>query len=267
MQTVRIQSASNENYKRWKRLADSPRAIRKFGSTLAEGAHLAECALQARVSIRSVLLCEKSCTDEALALAHAIAEKTDATLYVLSDDLYDAVSPVEHGVGLTIELVPPSTTFPEIALPVDALYMDGLQDAGNVGTLLRSALASGIRHVALSAKCATVWSSKVLRAAMGAHFALTIYENVEAKDLERLFAARRLAADARGGHDIFTSQHWEEGNTVWLFGAEGPGLSEAALAVADERFLIDIEPECESLNVAAAAAVCLFEQRRRRRSS
>lgn len=144
------------------------------------------------------------------------------------------------------------------------MYLDGVQDAGNVGTILRTALASGVRYAALSPKTSRVWSPKVLRAAMGAHFSMTLFEDVPAENLAQIFSSKRLAADARGGSDLFRSEGWEKSPTVWMFGAEGPGLSDEALSVSKERFLIPIESDCESLNVAAAAAVCLFEQKRRR---
>lgn len=146
----------------------------------------------------------------------------------------------------------------------DVLYLDGVQDAGNAGTLIRTAVASGVRVIAVSRKTASLWAPKVMRSAMGAHFGAVILEGIEPSEAKTLFDGRFLAADARGGHDIYAEEGWEKGPTVWMMGAEGPGLSDAALEVADERLYIPIESETESLNVAAAAAVCLFEQRRRR---
>ena len=121
-----------------------------------------------------------------------------------------------------------------------------------------------MKVIAASRETAALWSPKALRAGMGAHFGATLYENVSVSDLIEAFEARRLAADARGGADIYRTEGWHEGHTVWMMGAEGPGLSENALAAADKRLYIPIEKDCESLNVAAAASVCLFEQRRRR---
>ena len=103
-----------------------------------------------------------------------------------------------------------------------------------------------------------------MRAAMGAHFGLTIFEDVEPQEIKSLFSGQILAADARGGLDLFETSNWEKTHTTWMFGAEGPGLSEQALKVSEARYLIPIESDCESLNVAIAAAVCLFEQKRRR---
>ena len=99
---------------------------------------------------------------------------------------------------------------------------------------------------------------------MGAHFSARLFENVEPHELGEAFDAVRLAADARGGSDLYETAEWEKTATVWMMGAEGPGLSDKALNVADRRLYIPIESGCESLNVGAAAAVCLFEQKRRR---
>lgn len=264
MQTVAITSAANDRYRRWKKIMESPRAARKTGFTLAEGAHLAGVILERDFPVESILLRDGGVSAEAMGYAQAIAKRGSVRTFVVSPALYDAVSPVEHGSGLTLEIPVPAFDRPHKPLAADALYLDGVQDAGNAGTLIRTALASGVTHIVSSPGTAGLWSPKVLRAGMGAHFSAVIYENVPSEELPGLFAASRLAADARGGADLFRSQGWEQGHTVWMMGAEGPGLSDAALSVADARYLIPIEDKCESLNVGAAAAVCLFEQRRRR---
>ncbi len=259
-----ITSAANERYKYWKKLNESARACKKAGATLAEGIHLAQVMLEHDAGVRAVLLRENQATPQARELALELSRGGAVPVYVLTAALYDAVSPVEHGVGLTVEAAIDAPARPAAPIAADALYLDGVQDTGNAGTLIRTAVASGVRCIAASSATACLWSPKVLRAGMGAHFGAAIYENVEPEDLRSLFAGRRLAADARGGMDLFRSTGWERGATVWMMGAEGPGLSERALRVADARYLIPIEAACESLNVGAAAAVCLFEQRRRR---
>ena len=98
---------------------------------------------------------------------------------------------------------------------------------------------------------------------MGAHFALSIYEDVAVTRLANAFTGERLAADAHGGETLFTAT-WSDRPTLWLFGSEGRGLSEGTAAVAQRRLRIPVAGRIESLNVAAAAAVCLFEQVRRR---
>lgn len=243
-------------------MAQSARAIRAERATLAEGAHLAQTALERDIKVQAVLLRAKGLNNEAAALLAKFLQK-GVQAFVLDSLLFDAISPVEHGAGLMIEISLPTVQRPR-AMPTDVLYLDGIQDPGNIGTLIRTAVASGVHSIASSPECAHFWSPKALRAGMGAHFAAALYENVKPQELRELFDARILAADARGGSDLYLSEGWEAGHTVWMMGSEGQGLSQAALAVTDERLYIPIDHDCESLNVSAAASVCLFEQRRRR---
>ena len=259
-----ITSEANPRLKRWRRLASQPRAIHKEGACLAEGLHLAMSALQEGVPAGALILREGPRDPEADRLAAALAARTGARLFELPAALYESIAPVESGAGLMMELPLPARADPAAYAGRDALYLDGVQDAGNAGTLIRTAVASGVSVIAASPRTACLWSPKVLRSAMGAHFGAVIIEGMAAGEMARIFKGRKLAADARGGEDIFRAQGWESGPTVWLMGAEGPGLSDAALAAADRRLYIPIEPATESLNVGAAAAVCLFEQRRRR---
>ena len=259
-----INSAVNENVKRWRRISENPRGAKKAGSTLAEGIHLAEMICEKHAQALLVILREHGLTREAADLAERVSEKTGARMLVVADKLYDAVCPVENGSGLMVEVAASSAERPAKPIAEDALYLDGVQDAGNMGTLIRTALAAGVRHIAASCGSAGFWAPKVLRAGMGAHFTAKLYENVAPEEIHTLFTGRILAADARGGMDLFRTPGWEGKPVVWMMGAEGPGLSQRALAVSDERYLIPIESACESLNVGAAAAVCLFEQRRRR---
>ena len=257
-----IQSESNARFKRWKKIAENARFIKKEGVTLAEGAHLLITMHERRLQPSALLLRAAGISDEVSDIVNQYAQR-GVRCFVLDNLLYDQISPVEHGAGVIAEFPVPVHPLPHHQC-TDVLYLDGVQDPGNVGTLIRTAVASGVKVIAASRETAALWSPKALRAGMGAHFGATLYENVSVSDLIVAFEARRLAADARGGADIYRTEGWHEGHTVWMMGAEGPGLRENALAAADKRLHIPIEKDCESLNVAAAASVCLFEQRRRR---
>ncbi len=272
-----IESSANPKLKRWRKIAREARAMRREGSTLVEGLHLLEVVLEAldnpnrsqRPDVRAVMISEHA-TDEAGELAMRLAERAGVRVYGLLGALYDELSPVEHGAGCMCEIALPTENAaenPDDAAPWtdDLLYLDGVQDAGNAGTLVRTAVAAGVRTIVASPKTAQLWSPKVLRAGMGAHFGARIIENVTAEALRSRFKGRILAADARGGEDLFAADDYTAAGPVcWVMGAEGPGVSEEVLAVADARYYIPIEKACESLNVGAAAAVCLFDARRRR---
>ena len=261
---MRITSPDNPLVRRLRRLADSARACRETGRTLAEGLHLIEAALAAKVEI--LTLVTRGHASPAVAALVGRVQAADATgrlkCVELGAALYDAIAPVEHGVGVLAEIgIPAADTAP--ASNEDAVYLDAVQDPGNVGTLLRTAAAAGVRRVVTGPGSACVWAPKVMRAAMGAHFALQVAENIDVAAVAGNFRGTVIAADVEG-EDLYAAE-WGRGPTLWLFGSEGQGLSAEARAAAGLRLRVPLAPAVESLNVAAAAAVCLFEQARRRR--
>jgi TrmH family RNA methyltransferase len=258
---VHVTSVDNPLVRRLRRLVESPRACRESRRTVAEGVHLVESALTAQIPLTAVVL-RDGATDAIRALADRAAAANQTRVVELARPLYDAISPVEHGAGVLVELEPVERALPD-SVTADAVYLDGVQDPGNAGTLLRTAAAAGIGHVAASPGTAFLWAPKVMRAAMGAHFALRIYEDVAPDRLREAFAGERLAADGAAAESLFDAA-WGVGPTLWMFGSEGLGLSAPAMAAAEQRLAIPLASAVESLNVAAAAAVCLFEQRRRR---
>jgi len=257
---MRVSSTDNPIYRRLKQLATSARACREARRTLIEGVHLLQAALAARAPIQTLVVRGSEPSQEVRAVVHAFTRQARVRTIELAPNLYDKISPVEHGIGALAEIEYATAQWPEQIVD-DAIYLDNVQDPGNVGALLRTAAAAGVRHAITGPGCAYVWSPKVMRAAMGAHFALDLHEDVAPTTLRETFAGSILAADATGGVSLFEAE-WTQ-PTLWLFGGEGRGLSAAALAVADRRLYIPIEATVESLNVGAAAAVCLFEQRRR----
>jgi TrmH family RNA methyltransferase len=140
--------------------------------------------------------------------------------------------------------------------------VEGLPDPANLGSMLRTAAAAGLKQVFLGTGCAFAWSPKVLRAGQGAHFALSIYEGVALGPLAARFPGTVVATDPHGGASLFALDL--TGPIAWVFGGEGTGVSPALGAHATVRARIPMPGPAESLNVAAAAAVCLFEQVRQR---
>ena len=259
---MRISSTDNPIYRRLKHLAASARACREARRTLIEGVHLLQAALDAQVTIRTLVLRGAETSDEALKLTRAVEVQSKAKLIELAPSLYDTISPVEHGVGVLAEIEFVTPKWPERILE-DAIYLDNVQDPGNVGALLRIAAAAGVRLAIGGPECAFFWSPKAMRAAMGAHFVLDLHEQVTPQTLRNAFKGEVFAADAIDGENLFEAK-WGDNVTLWLFGGEGQGLGADALLTASRRLRIPIDNRVESLNVAAAAAVCLFEQRRRR---
>lgn len=255
-----IASAANPRYRAWLRLAESPRQVRLAGRTLAEGVHVIEAALAAAHPIEALLV-RRGAQGEAVDRLCERLGRTGVDCYELAAALFDRLSPVERGVGLIAVIAVAQCHAPR-DLGADALYLDGVQDPGNVGALLRVAAGAGVRHVLAGTGTAALWAPKVLRAGQGAHFRLTLHEPVDPADLKRALPGPWLGADARGGTSLWDTV-LPAAPIGWVFGAEGRGLSAGARAVCDAYVTIPMASAVESLNVVSAAAVCLFERRRR----
>ena len=145
----------------------------------------------------------------------------------------------------------------------DLVILDRVQDPGNVGAIIRTAAAAGIRTLITTAGTAACWAPKVLRAGMGGHFVLDLYENVPPGALQTLATHLPLAGTVLdGGQSLYTTDL--RAPLAWIFGNEGEGITPALQTMLGVRLTIPQVPDVESLNVAASAAVCLFEQRRQR---
>lgn len=257
-----ISSRDNALVKRLHALAHSARDRRKLGETLLDGAHLVEAALHAHWPLKAVVAAEGALArHEHVRLLERVPAGVERV--VLPDALFGHVSPVDSPSGLLALIDLPAEPAPA-PLSDTVVVLDGVQDPGNLGTILRTTAAAGVGEVLLSEGCAQAWSPRVLRAGMGAHFALRLRERVDALALLADFPGPRLAtALGAGARPLY--EHDLDRPVAWLFGAEGQGLSPALLAAADARVVIPMAAAVESLNVGAAVAVCLFEQRRQRR--
>jgi TrmH family RNA methyltransferase len=254
-----IGSAANPAYRAWLRLATHPRETRLQRRTLAEGVHLAQAALDAGARIEAVLLRHGRRAADVEHLAER-ALAAGAAGFELAAALYDRISPAEHGAGLMLLLAVPQYAAPARGRH-DLVFLDGVQDPGNAGTLLRTAAAAGIAEVLASPTTAALWAPKAMRAGQGAHFRLRIHQPVDPAALPPALDGDWIGADARDGEPLWQADL--PAAVGWVFGGEGAGLSPAARGVCARLVSIPIDSAVESLNVAAAAAVCLFERRRR----
>jgi TrmH family RNA methyltransferase len=189
-----------------------------------------------------------------------------ARTLVVVGSAWNELAQVPAAVGVLAVVPKPQ---PRVRSAADfCLLLEDVQDPGNVGSILRSAAAAGVEQVFLSPQCAFAWSPKVLRAAQGAHFHLEIYEDVDLVAWARAYRGKVASAVAAGGEPLYAVDL--TGPIAIAIGNEGGGLSAAVLAASSVTARIPMPGGFESLNAAAAAAVCLFEcvrQRIRVRSS
>jgi TrmH family RNA methyltransferase len=258
-----IASRDNPQFRRLRRLAHSARERRDAGRMLLDGVHLID-AYVAVFGTHSLRLVARASSVDREEVAGRLALVPDPV--VLSDILFDEISPVETPTGvLAVAPIPQPGPLVEADRDRFRLFLDGLQDPGNLGAVLRSAAAAGGQDVFLSAQCADPWSPKCLRAGMGAHFRLALHDRVDLLDAARSFSGRLLAADSRGERGLFEVDL--SGGIGFIVGGEGAGVSPALAALAAERVRIPMAAGIESLNAAAAATLMFYEWRRRRSGS
>ncbi|AZY49123.1 TrmH family RNA methyltransferase [Bordetella avium] len=253
-----ISSRDNPTVKTLHRLLDQ--AGRRGAPLLLEGVHLCEAWLQRHgLPEQAVFDYERLDRPE---LAHLAREVSEARCIALESRLMRGLASVESDQGVAFVVRAPQLSLPE-RVGTNCVLLDRIQDPGNVGTLLRTCAAAGIRQAFLATGTAAAWSPKVLRSGQGAHFAMDIHEHV---DLHALSArldvplAVTTLDDATSLYDTALPA-----SLAWVFGHEGQGVDPALQAQAALRLRIPHDMQAvESLNVGAAAAICLFEQRRQR---
>ena len=250
----KITSRDNPLYKTLHKLAGSTRERKKLGLSLLDGVHLIEM-YQAQYGAPKTLIVSESGERHA-EIQKLIKKSGDAEMIVLPDAMFAEISPVETPVGV-LALV--ETPKPKSAHDVDfCVMLEDVQDPGNLGSILRSAAAAGVEHVFLSAHCAFPWSPKVIRAGMGAHFLLSIHEGADLSRIALSFKGKVVATSLTAKQSIYQTDL--RGPVALVFGNEGAGLSEALLEAATTQVSIPMPGKMESLNAAAAAAICLFER-------
>ncbi len=242
-----IQSRDNAFVKDLRRLAQDSTAYRKQGRVWLEGDHLCRAVL-ARGLLPAIAVFSESFWP----LVPAQYAQPAIKIIVLSDALFADISGLESPapMGYLIDLPAAPALLPATATVV----LDRVQDAGNVGSILRSAAAFGFGQVLALKGTAALWAPKVLRAGMGAHFGLHLIEALEPDALDALQMPVIVTSSHQGALIQDQRLPWP---CAWALGHEGQGVGEAVAARARLAVRIDQPGGEESLNVAAAAAICL----------
>lgn len=252
---LRISSRDNPLLHQLRRLAQDGSAYRRLGQVWLEGDHLCS-ALRARGGAAAqAVLSEEAWQEPRLRTLAGWA----ARVVVVPAPLFAGFSALDSParIGFVLDLPPPAPLRPSVATVV----LDRLQDPGNVGSVLRSAAAFGMAQVLALKGTAALWSPKVLRAGMGAHFGLLLAEGLEEDALAAL-QVPLVATSPHAGQGLpMAALPWP---CAWVLGHEGQGVTATLLARCALQVRIPQPGGEESLNVAAAAAVCLYESARQR---
>jgi TrmH family RNA methyltransferase len=242
-----ITSRDNPLLKELRKVAQDNTAYRKAGRFWVEGDHLCSAALQRGVKPAVAVYSESFWPLAPVEYARAAIKNI-----VIPDGLFRELSGLESpaSVGFVIDL-PLDAALQPLAPTV---ILDRVQDAGNVGSILRSAGASGVRQVLALKGTAALWSPKVLRAGMGAHFGLTLLEGVSLDELQALQVPIVVTSSHQG--DLIQNLRLPH-PCAWAMGHEGQGVCAELMQRATMHVRIGQPGGEESLNVAAAAAICL----------
>jgi RNA methyltransferase, TrmH family len=251
----RIESAANPLLARLRRLARDPGAYRRLGELALEGDHLCGAWLERGAAVPLAVLSDDGWESPALRALARQAQRVAIVAPGLMAASTDRDSPPR--IVFVVPWGGPGTLQPTTS----SLVLDRLQDAGNAGTLLRSAAAFGFVQVLALEGTTALWSPRVLRAGMGAHFALNVVEGLTDGDLAALDVPL-LATSSHAERAIdATVLPWP---CAFAFGNEGQGLAAAVQARCAAVLRIAQPGGGESLNVSAAAAICLYESARQR---
>lgn len=249
-----ITSRDNVIFKQLKKLSENNRERSREEKTLLDGVHLIEGYLQAFGEPELLIIPEGKSTQEA---SNLIQHLSDVNTIMFPTLIFAELTPVASSTGILALVKRLLLAVPE---PVNfALMLEDIQDPGNLGSMLRTALGAGVDAVYLSKGCTDAWSPKCLRGGQGAQFHLPIIEGVDIVDTLAVFSGSSYATTLSG------SSLYEQDLTMptaFVIGNEGAGLSRDVIQAATQQVSIPMNVQLESLNAAAAAAICLFERQR-----
>ena len=256
-----ITSAENPRFRALLKLAQSARERRTAGLSLLDGIHLVAAYAEHVGKPLEIVLSRSGAVDPEVMKLVSSLEVSSAML--VTDALFRELSAMATPTGILAVVPTPRISMPE-RLHGASVWLNDIQDPGNLGSILRSAAAAGMPTVCLSKHSVHAWSPRVLRAGMGAHFAVRIIEGVDFRRMAATYMGRIIATMVGRGTAVFDARL--DGEVALLFGNEGAGLPADVAALAHETVQIPLPGKAESLNVGAAAAVCLFERVRQQRN-
>ena len=249
-----IISRDNPVFKTMKKLSENARERRAEGKTLLDGVHLIESYSETFGEPELIIIPEGKSSVEANALMQQLEHVNTMMLPTL---MFAELTPVASSTGILAVV-----KTPQIAPPTEvkfALMLEDIQAPGNLGSMLRTALGAGVQAVYLSKGCTDAWSPKCLRGGQGAQFLLPIVEGVNIVEALQNFVGNTYATTL-DGTSLYTQDLSKP--TAFVIGNEGAGLSDKVIQAASHKISIPMHQNLESLNAAAAAAVCLFERSR-----
>lgn len=249
---IHITSRDNALLKDLHKLSTDSTAYRKQGQVWLEGDHLCRAAIERGVQPIMKVFKESFLSLAGEYITYCAMNNIAIKNITIADKLWPEISGLESPAKMGFVIDIHNATKVQFGIPT--VILDRVQDAGNVGSILRSAAAFGFKQVVALKGTAALWSPKVLRSGMGAHFALQLIESVTLEDLAELDIPLVVTSSHQG--DFLQSVKLPK-PCAWVMGHEGQGVCNELLSRAAVSVRIGQPGGEESLNVAAAAAICL----------
>ncbi len=255
MDFLTIASAQNPKLKKAAELQQKSKARVKNKVILLEGFHLlGEYLTFENPEIENIFICETQLKNPEAKIIHSHSKK----VAVLKHGLIQKVSSTKTSTGIVTVAKKPKQEVPEIILKASnsLVFMENIQDPGNLGTIIRSCAASGVNAIFIDQKTTDAWSPKVLRAGMGSHFKIPIYTTQNLSESIKTFPGTTYGAFMEGESCFKTKL---DKKSAFVFGNEGQGLSPDIEKAIDKKISIPMVNSVESLNVATATSLCTYE--------
>lgn len=253
----KITSVNNQQVKKWKKLHTS-KERNKTQSYLIEGFHLVEEALNFKNErIHHIIIDENYLDSEDF--IRLFQSFNPSKIILITPEIAERISFTQANQGVFAEMAIEQLPFPEkIERPF--LLLDAVQDPGNVGTLIRTADAAGFQGVLLGKGTVDLYNDKTLRSAQGSHFHIEVYKD----DLEGFIAKMKqigipIIGTALDSNAMSYKDMQVESPFSLVVGNEGAGVSAEILNLVDETVYIPMKGRAESLNVAIAASIIMFQ--------
>ena len=247
----RIESTQNSLVKHWKKLSTTRKERDKFAEFLVEGFHLTEEALKKKDLIKSLIVREGVDIPEGWDI-------DDVPQYSVTAAVSKEISETEHSQGIFAHCAQPEFSAEEQQSWTTLLLIDAVQDPGNVGTMIRTASASGIDAVVLGKGSADPYNPKTVRSAQGSHFQIPVVKG-ELMDWTKAIKERKIPlfgtalTNAIPVHEAETQTQF-----ALIVGNEGSGVDPVLLQQTDHNLIVPLYGSAESLNVAVATGILLY---------
>ncbi len=251
-----IESKSNKAVKHLARLGREKKYRRETGEMLCEGEKMLSEAVQSKAEVKSVIVHEGKLTETLEAL---LMKLEGAEIYIAEERFFSIASCVDTPQNVVFSCVQPDWDAGILDSVKRAVILDGVQDPGNLGTIMRTAEAFALDAVVISEGCADIYSPKVVRSTMGAVFRLPCIRLKISEAVKRVKACGLPVYAAEPHSDSLYISDAELRSSAVVIGSEGRGISGEALRLCDNCIKIPMNGRAESLNAGVAASIIIYE--------